>query len=59
MVQEVLSGPDKYSWLGHSVAMADVNGDQRDDVIAGAPRSDPEGRQDAGSLFFLLTQPNE
>lgn len=52
----VLEGPEQRagSHLGYPVAVVDVNGDGHDDVIAGAPQLDVDGRNDAGGVLVFL-----
>ncbi len=51
----VLFGPDTGDFIGASVSGAgDVNGDGIDDVLIGAPGSDPGQRSDAGSTYVVF-----
>lgn len=43
--------------LGMALAMGDVNGDQREDLIIGAAFSSPEGRSLSGTAFLYLGRP--
>jgi hypothetical protein len=50
----VIDGPEQSAMAGFSVSMAgDVNGDDLDDVLVGAPGSDANGRTDSGSAFVV------
>jgi len=50
-----LAGEGADDWTGWAVAPAgDVNADGRPDVMVAAPKADPHGRADAGSVFVLF-----
>ena len=47
-------GAAAYDGAGAAVAAGDVNGDGFEDLLIGAPRSDPAGRTNAGSAYLIL-----
>ena len=50
----IVNGIDAYDYSGISVSSAgDVNGDGYDDLIIGADRADPNGRNSAGESYVL------
>lgn len=50
-----ITSSDLTDLLGRAVSYAgDVNGDGIDDIIVGADRADPEGRQSAGSSYVIF-----
>jgi hypothetical protein len=54
----VIDGGEDHGWLGASVAGAgDVDGDGYGDVLAGAPKSAPGGRDFAGSAWLVRGGP--
>ncbi len=47
-------GPaERGDFFGRTLAVVDINGDGRDDLVVGAPGEDLKGRQDAGSISIL------
>lgn len=46
--------PDEFSYFGTAVAGGDINGDDIEDVIVGAPGKDLPGALDAGEAFVFL-----
>ena len=52
---QVLTGRSQESYFGRSVALGDVNGDGRSDLIVGAPLDD-SGAGNAGTIFIFLGQ---
>ena len=48
-----LQGDDFSDLLGSAVASGDVNGDGKDDLIAGAPLADPGGNSAAGEAYVI------
>ncbi|MBS3823160.1 MAG: FG-GAP repeat protein [Wenzhouxiangellaceae bacterium] len=50
-----IDGIDAYDYSGYSVSGAgDVNGDDLDDVIVGAPLADPDGNSSAGESYVVF-----
>jgi len=47
-------GDDADDWSGYSVSSGDINGDGYDDVIIGAPYTDPAGGPDAGETYVIF-----
>ena len=52
-LRALLTGCQSYATLGESIAVADVDGDRLDDVIAGAPKHSFIGRNDCGAIAIL------
>src|ERR1700742_1916369 len=51
----VLAGEKNTDWAGWAVAPAgDVNGDGKADLIVAAPKADPNGRADAGTVYVVF-----
>ncbi len=50
----VINGIDSADQSGTAVASGDINGDGIDDVIIGAPRSDPNSTNDAGETYVVF-----
>jgi hypothetical protein len=48
-----LAGTESYDKLGTAVSVADLDGDGRLDLLAGAPNGDPPGRPQAGVLWAV------
>lgn len=48
-----LAGTESYDKLGTAVGVADLDGDGRLDLLAGAPNGDPPGRPQAGVLWAV------
>ena len=47
-----IDGPNIDSWFGHPVVCCDVNRDRKPDIIVAAPKADPSGLQNAGSVYI-------
>lgn len=50
-------GDDAEDWSGYSVAAGDINGDNINDLITGAPYTDPGGRDSAGETYVVYGAP--
>ncbi len=48
-----LEGNATLDRFGASIAVADVDGDQKADILVGAPFADPMGRMQAGTIFVF------
>ena len=51
-IDGALAGDRLGSWIASA---GDVDGDGRDDLIAGAPQADPSGRSNAGAAYVLTS----
>ncbi len=51
-------GDEPGSYIGLSVSSGDIDGDGVDDVIIGALRANPEGRENAGEVFVVFGSPD-
>ena len=50
-----IAGEGATDWAGWAVANAgDVNGDKIPDLLVAAPKADPHGRQDAGTVHVIF-----
>lgn len=47
-------GENSFDSFGHSSSSGDFNGDGIEDLVVGAPFSDPEGRGAAGSIYIFF-----
>src|SRR4051794_15295158 len=51
----VLAGEADGDWAGWAVSSAgDVNGDGQADALVAAPKADPHGREDAGTVYVVF-----
>lgn len=48
--------PERFAYFSRSIAAADVDGDGKGDLIAGAPGSDVSGATDAGQAFVFFNE---
>jgi hypothetical protein len=53
-----IHGDDAYGYLGDSVSSGDFNGDDIDDIIIGAPFTNPAGRIHAGKTYIIYGSGN-
>jgi hypothetical protein len=49
----MIQGARRGDRAGYSVAVDDVIGDSREDIIIGCPTADPEGRSNSGMVFIV------
>ena len=49
----LITGEDEYDYLGGSIATGKVDGDSRDDIVAGAHENDASGRSKAGAAYVI------
>ncbi len=47
-------GVNSFDSFGRSISSGDINGDGVDDLLIGAPNSDPFGRNSAGSCYIIF-----
>ena len=50
--------PERFAFFARAIASVDVNADDRDDFVAGAPWSDVGASLDAGEAFVFLAEPD-
>lgn len=55
----VLVGDSEQGRFGATVALADVNGDGLDDIVAGAPSAGDGSRIESGRIYVFLSRPGE